>query len=653
MILRRLIAALLVLVGLAGSARAEEAIQSYVANIIVGTDASVDVTETITVNVEGNEIRRGIYRDIPTAQINDDKSRLRSDLDVISVLRDGRPEPYAIEDIGNGVKRIRIGDADVYLPYGNTTYTIHYTMSRMARSIGDTEAMPAHDELYWNVTGNFWVFPINKVTATVQLPSGVKIERVAAYTGVPGSLDSDVATTLPPDQPNVVNFRTTRVFAAGDAFGRPSEGLSVVVAMPAGTLAKPEGLTAFGYWLSDHRDLVFPTFAVFFVLLYNLFAWNAVGRDPAKGTIIPLFYPPKGYSPALVHYVNAMGFKQSGWTAFTASIFDLGVKGLLEISKPGKSLVLKVLKRAEAGELPPGEAALFSYLNSKGSLQIDKESGPKLNEKRGELVTTIEKENRQRYFRNNYGYVVLGVAISILMLGALVWLDVLEPVFLIVAFVASIAIGIFVSLFSGARSGNIVGRIVAVIWFTIFGANALGGLSGFFTDIRIDTGLVAAISIFAINVVFAVLMRAPTVQGRKLMDQIDGFKMYLETAEKERLNFKDEPQMTVKRFEAILPFAIALGVEKPWSQRFEGELARNTVPDATGTTYSPAWYSGGSDWSSSSGGFANSVSAVSAGMTAAVVAAQPTSSSSSGFSGGGGGGGGSGGGGGGGGGGGW
>ena len=148
-------------------------------------------------------------------------------------------------------------------------------------------------------------------------------------------------------------------------------------------------------------------------------------------------------------------------------------------------------------------------------------------------------------------------------------------------------------------------------------------------------------------------MRAPTVAGRKLMDQIDGFKMYLDTAEKNRLNYveKGEPPMTVDRFEAILPFAIALGVEKPWSQRFEADLARNAVAGASGA-YSPAWYSG-ADWRSSSSGISNTVSSISTGMSAAMIAAQPSSSSGSGFSGGGGGGGSSGGGGGGGGGGGW
>jgi hypothetical protein len=152
-------------------------------------------------------------------------------------------------------------------------------------------------------------------------------------------------------------------------------------------------------------------------------------------------------------------------------------------------------------------------------------------------------------------------------------------------------------------------------------------------------------------------MRAPTIQGRKLMDQIEGFKMYMETAEKNRLNYVDkgEPQMTVSRFESILPFAIALAVEKPWSERFEADLMRNAVAGVTAGSYSPGWYRG-SSWSTggSNGDFSKSFSNIATGMSAAMIAAQPSTSSGSGFSSGGGGGGGSsGGGGGGGGGGGW
>ena len=619
-------------------AGAEEAITSFASNITLLEDGSVDVTEVIAVKAEGSSIRRGIFRDIPTILVNEDNSRLRSTLEVISVERDGHREPYTVEGIGGGYQRIRIGDADVFLQYGGHSYTIRYTMTRMGRQFAE------HDELYWNATGNYWEFPILRAVATIKLPPGAVISDLAGYTGVVGSTEQAVTITRTSD--NTATFRVDRELA-------PGEGMTLAAAFQKGILAEPQGLQRLIWWLSDHRDLVLPAIAALLVLLYYGLAWGSVGRDPTKGVIIPLFHPPKSFSPALAHFVHRMGWEKSGWTAFTASIFDLGVKGLVKIDNPGKTLKVTVTGKEPGEPLQPGEKVVFDYLKGKGTVVVNTTNGPKLNEKRGEFIQTIERENRQVYFKNNLGYVLLGIAFSVLCLGAMVLSGVLDPIFLIIAVVGGIAIGLFTTLARQFWAGNLVGKFILIVWLFIAGTNLLGGAAGFVSAFSVDTALIAAISIVVINVVFAILMRAPTVQGRKIMDQIDGFKMYLETAEKNRLNMAGEPPMTIERFERILPFAIALGVEKPWSEHFEGELARNAVADAQGGVYQPTWYHG-RDWSSSSGGFSKTVSSVATGMSAAMIAAQPVSSSSSGFSSGGGGGGGSsGGGGGGGGGGGW
>eukprot|EP01036_Dinobryon_divergens_P052698 gene52698-70445_t len=193
-------------------------------------------------------------------------------------------------------------------------------MTRMGRFFDD------HDELYWNATGNYWNFPILKATATLVLPKGAEISGSVGYTGAVGSMEQ--AVTIVSRPPNGAIFTATRTLA-------PGEGMSVAVKFQKGILVQPTGSAAAGNWLSDHRTLVFPILAVLLVLGYNLWAWNAVGRDPQKGTIIPLFHPPADLTPALVHYIKQMGFKQNGWTAFTASIFDLGVKGLVTIDKSG------------------------------------------------------------------------------------------------------------------------------------------------------------------------------------------------------------------------------------------------------------------------------------------------------------------------------
>lgn len=634
-LLLRLVAGLALALCLALPAAAEEVIRAFSSNIELFEDGSVDVTETIDIMAEGIEIRHGIYRDIPTVLVNDDRSRLRSSLDVKAVTLDGSAVPFDVEGIGNGYQRIRIGDAESFVARGLHRYTIRYTMTRMGRSFAD------HDELFWNATGNFWVFPITTAVANITLPEGAVISRLVGYTGARGATEQAVTITKTSDRTAIV--RTTRRLG-------PGEGMSVAAAFQPGVLSKPEGMQAGLYWLSDHRDLVVPVIGLLLVLLYNYFAWNAVGRDPKRGTIIPLFHEPKGTTPALVHYVDKMGWAKGGWTAFTATLFDLGVKGLISIDNSGKTLLLTSTGKP-ATDLDAAERKIFEFVSSRGNVTISTAVGPKLNETRQAAQQLIERENKGKWFTHNVGYTALGVLLSILVLGAMVVLGLIDGATMAIAAGIGIALSVVVGVLRNFFSSPLLAKLIVGVWVVLFAGNIFGAGAGFLSGLQLDTPLIGAISIIAVEVFFAWLMPARSVAGRALQDQIDGFRMYLDTAEKNRLNITNEPPMTVERFERILPYAIALGVEKPWSQHFEAELARGAVADA-GPSYQPLWYGGHSFSADAGKGISNSVSTMAAAMSAAMIASQPSSSSGSGFSSGGGGGG-SGGGGGGGGGGGW
>jgi uncharacterized membrane protein len=152
--------------------------------------------------------------------------------------------------------------------------------------------------------------------------------------------------------------------------------------------------------------------------------------------------------------------------------------------------------------------------------------------------------------------------------------------------------------------------------------------------------LVAA---FFINVLFLKLMKNYTPRGRELLDKLEGFRMYLKTAEKHRIRnlaSVDMPEDTPEQFERMLPFAIALGVEREWAARFEEVLVASN--------YRPEWYIGATPWHTvGSGRFAAGL-ASGLGTAMASSGAVPGSTSAfggggGGFSGGGGGGGGGGG----------
>ena len=92
--------------------------------------------------------------------------------------------------------------------------------------------------------------------------------------------------------------------------------------------------------------------------------------------------------------------------------------------------------------------------------------------------------------------------------------------------------------------------------------------------------LAGALVIFGSAVMIAMiwLIGAPTQIGAKVLTDIEGFKLYLETAETNRLNMRDAPEMSEELFERFLPYAAGLGVEKT----LVGSLGRTIVAHRAG-----------------------------------------------------------------------
>lgn len=616
-------------------AHAAEVLHSHSSLIEVLPDRSVIVTETIRVRAEGNEIRRGIWRYVPTTSKDENGYTIHHGLEILSVERDGQPDNWHLESIADGEK-IYIGDKDVFLRTGDYQYTLKYRTWRQVRDLKD------NDEIYWNATGNFWQFPISAAVAQVKLPAGASVINTKAYTGPFGSTASD-ATISRADNGNII-------FRANNGF-RPGEGMSVVVSFQKGLMSEPTQFEQMLDYLSDRRALFLPPLCFLIVLAYFYTAWAKVGRDPQKGTIVPLYHPPAGFSPALVHYIHNFGWKKAGWTAFTAALMALATKGLVIIGNSATDKKTKItVTEKQAPELPVGELKLYTWFKSRGDVVIDKAVGKSLHEMHADFIDTIEEENRRAYFNNNSGFVFFGILLSALMVFSMLYFEVLHFAWVVV----SIVIGVFAVIISGIFShlrmlpkfspfffgfiaislfGNFAtGLLASIEWFDFAQFLNVGSIKDLTSFVQEQPGAIATLSILAINIGFGLTMRAATVQGRKIMDQIDGFKMYLETAEKERLNYRDVPDMTVERFERLLPYAVALGVEKPWSDHFEKELARH-APSGEQEGYNPTWHSG-RGWRANR--IAQNIASTATGVSAAMISAQPASSSSSGFSSGGG-----------------
>jgi len=623
---------------LAGRADAEEKITLFASEVTVNTDSSLTVRETIDIIAEGNVIKRGIFRDIPTTYSDGHGTRFRVGLDVESVTRDGKSEPFSVSDISNG-KRIRIGNPDVLLTTGPHQYVITY---RTTRQIAFLEN---YDELYWNVTGNGWEFTIDKAVATVRLPSGTRILQSAAYTGPQGAQGTDFRVIT--EAPGLYVAETTRPLA-------PGEGFTIAVGFPKGVLTPPSTSEEAGAFVSDNAGIVAAILGVLAVFAYYFYAWRKVGRDPPKGVIVPLFGPPTGMGPAGVRYLVKQGFDDRG---FAAALVGLAVKGRLKIRDDNGGFAVTKLENKGA-PLTQAEASLFAAIPA-GTTDLKKENHVKVRAMRQALEGALKKEHEGAAFMRNARWFWIGIAISAaaLLLSALflpgeaagtglflaLWGGIWWSVLIAVGW--SVIRGIINSRGFFGKIGSIFGAIFLVP-FVIGGVAAPVAVmfSGESAGLYI-LGL-AAIVLVILTAVFQYLLRAPTVAGRKLLDQIEGFRMYLTTAEEERLKVLHPPEKTPELFEKYLPFALALDCENEWNAKFATVLA---AAAAAGAAAAPVWYSG-SHWDANRpGSFTSSLGSSLASSTAAASVAPGSrsygggGSSGGGSSGGGGGGGGGGG----------
>ena len=620
--------------------RASEQILDYHSDINIHADGTMTVTETIKVNAEGNRIKRGIYRDFPTVYKDRLGNEYRVGFNLQSVTRNGNPEAHHTTRQGNGV-RIYIGDKNTYLRNGIYTYALTYTTDRQLGFFKD------HDELYWNVTGNGWGFIIDHASAQVTLPGHVPGNqiRAEAYTGAYGSNGQDYQSQVQPDAS--VTFSTTRALGM-------HEGLTIVVGWPKGLVHEPDTREKLGNTLRDNRHLFVATLGFALLLAYYLLVWNKLGKDPAKGIIFPQYEPPDGFSPASMRFIEKMGYDK---TCFAAAIINLAVKGHLKIRETGDEYTLE--KTGKQVEMAPGEKALVSKLmpGSTQSITLEQKNHKVIKAALDAHQAALEKNYEKIYFLTNTSFFVIGMLITLVVLAAtlftlpyggsgphipffVVWLTLWT--FGVVGLVKS-------AWYAWLRPSSFA-KIINAVFLTLFSIPFIGAeIFVSWQLIHMTSWSLFFIIMFAvlINWLFYELLKAPTRAGRKVMDKIDGFRKYIDLAERVELDYKYPKGRSPELFELYLPYALALGLEQQWGEQFADVLRKihNDQPGRTPGRYYPAWYSG-NHWNLTNiGGFTTSLggsftSAISSSSTA------PGSSSGGGgggFSGGGGGGGGGGG----------
>jgi hypothetical protein len=488
----------------------QERILSYSSAITVEKTGTVVVREDISVQAEGNVIRRGIYRSFPTKYRDKLGTRFQVGFTVVEVLRDGNPEAWHTEETSNGIY-VYMGSQDTELATGVYTYSLTYRTTRQVGFFKD------FDELYFNAIGGDWTFPIENAGVTVTLPKGAEITRNAAWSGPEGAETCECSVSA---RGNTLTITTTQPL-------QPGAQLTFAVAWPKGFVTAPTQTEKLSDFAKDNLHVVLALLGLLTALFLYYKEWKTVGRDPEKGTIIPLFDPPAGFTPAATGYLLKLGMNDR---VFTAALINLAVKGYVKIVNNMSSYTVEKVSEDTSIPSPEEERLVSALFADRQEIRLDNKNHRIFQRAKYVLDRSLDHSLNPKYFKLNIKHMLKGflASVTFVILTFMVAPEPTVPVILI-----------FVHI--------------------------------------------------ALAILFLYLMKAPTPAGRVIMDEMEGFKLYLSVAEKDQLNLMHEPDLTPERFESLLPYAIALGVENQWGKKFEQALSRSLQES---TTYRPAWYAG-------------------------------------------------------------
>jgi len=372
--------------------------------------------------------------------------------------------------------------------------------------------------------------------------------------------------------------------------------------------------------------------------------WYRVGRDPPAGITVPRYRAPAGHSPASMRFIERMGYDK---TCFTTAIINLAVKGAVEIYDDAGTF--KLLKSGPArSPLAAGEAEVLEALfgDGRGNISIVRTNHRLLSEAIDKHRKSLDRDYEKRYFKTNSWLLAPAVLASLAVIGyAVARLPseelIFKAIFLGVFTLVPLTI-IYTTLSRIIRMGKnglvrygifLVPMFIFFGFFFSFGFPFLEFAEGI--PLTLVIGLVAML---AMHYFFYQWLKAPTLAGRRLLDQVDGFKHYLQVAEDDEIALQGAPRFSSEIYETYLPYAIALDLENEWTEKLQRAVAAGTVEPG----YSqPGWYRAHHRHGSS---FSRTLAtSFNTAIAASSVAPGSSSGSSGGSSGGGGGGGGGGG----------
>ncbi len=287
-------------------------ITTYAASFEVSADATMRVTEVITVSFPDSPARRGIFRFFDRRDPN--APGLRREPRDIGVTRDGAPEPYAEYDESNGrYSVLRIGRESRTLPPGEHIYVITYVMDDVLLPVDDTDS-----RFYWNLIPGGWGQAIDEATLRVELPADTTSVRCAVGAGSVSGCTAEGQGT-----------RSLVITVSGLA---PRTPVSVSAELPMAAPEPPHTIWWAGRWDPVLGTSLLGLLAVLGLAVAAGYAGVRLSRGAHEVTPgYPLMYsPPEGIGPAQAQYILTEGVDRN---AFVSTMMYAGELGLVELQR--------------------------------------------------------------------------------------------------------------------------------------------------------------------------------------------------------------------------------------------------------------------------------------------------------------------------------
>ena len=312
------------------------------------------------------------------------------------------------------------------------------------------------------------------------------------------------------------------------------------------------------------------------VILFYILAWFGWGRDPQPGTIVAKYEPPRGLSAGFMRYVWKQRFDER---VVWSGVLSLVSRGLAVLEKTDDGTFIKpVWPPRRNPSLPKEELALYRDLTTargrKGvRLSLLDECMARM---AVQMAATLRVTQQGLWFLDNRKVVLAGSVLSgtVLLIAAkpdsidrLLALLIPAPLMAIGAFYGYFLTQRILELLRVAREHvqiSILRRLILMILVAVPSTAAIVlAAIVFYVDFGPELLFAAAILTF-VNLIFLYLMKAPTRQGRKLLDEIEGFRHFLAMVEHLPMDLPDAPNVKPGLYEKYLPYALALEVEQEW-----------------------------------------------------------------------------------------